>query len=114
MSEPWFSSQWAFLPGTVLGCLLGLWGTLMGVLGSRGKAKGLIVGGFWVLLGASVVLLIAGLIALITGQPYGVWYGLGLAGLIGVLVLGFNGPMVFRVYRQAELRRMEARDLGQG
>jgi hypothetical protein len=45
------------------------------------------------------------------GQPYGVWYGLGLAGLIGVIVIGANLPVMFMAYRGAERRRVEAQDL---
>jgi hypothetical protein len=47
----------------------------------------------------------------VQGQPYGVWYGLGLPGLIGPLVLG---PLWFimRVrYREAETQRLAAKDL---
>jgi hypothetical protein len=54
------------------------------------------------LFGASLVLLAAGLTALFSGQPYGVWYGLGLGGLIGTVVLGFVLPVVRKGYREAE------------
>lgn len=112
MNEPWFDpSLYAWLPGTLLGCLGGVWGTLAGVFAPQGKAKTLVFGLWSVIFVASVILLGAGLFALIAGQPYGVWYGLGLAGMIGTCVLG---PMFFTVrqrYRQAEARRLEARDL---
>lgn len=110
--EPWFSLHFSWLPGTALGCMAGLLGGLAGWLAPRGKAKNFILGGMWALFIASIVLLTAGITALIMGQPYAVWYGLGLAGVIGTLVLGFNLPTVTKVYRQAELRRMEASDLG--
>lgn len=112
MSDPWFSEYLAWLPGTVLGCMAGLFGGLAGCCAPRGKAKGLVLNGLWVLLIISVILLAAGGAALIVGQPYAVWYGLGLAGMIGTLVIGFNLPMIIRVYRQAEMRKMEAQDLG--
>ena len=50
--------------------------------------------------------------ALIDGQPYGVWYGLGLPGALGLIVLGGLMPGVRRQYRQAEQRRLTATDLG--
>ena len=112
MSEPWFdANQYAWIPGTAIGVLGGLWGALSGMLGSRGKARSLIMGMWSVLIVASVVLLTAGIVALVQGQPYGVWYGLALAGFCGVAVLS---PLVFVVrhaYRQAETQRLQARDL---
>jgi hypothetical protein len=111
MNEPWFSESYAWLPGTVLGCVAGLWGALVGTCAWRGKAKGLITGLYWLLLLGSAAMLVAGLTALIVGQPYGVWYGLGLAGLLGVLVLSFNGIAMFNAYRRAEARQLTAENL---
>jgi hypothetical protein len=102
--------RYAWMPGTILGCTIGIWGALVGVLGPQGLCKGLVMAVHGVLLAISVVLLVAGVIALATGQPYGVWYGLGLGGLIGVIVLGANIPTVRRVYAMAEQRKMAARD----
>ena len=111
MNEPWFDPMWSWLPGTLLGCSAGLFGGLAGWLVPQGKGKTWIVGGLVVLLAASIVMLFAGVIAYVAGQPYAVWYGLGLAGLIGVVVIGVNLPMLLRQYRQAEERRMHAQDL---
>jgi hypothetical protein len=58
------------------------------------------------LFGFSLVLLGGGLAALVSGQPYGVWYGLGMGGLIGTLVLGPILPVVRKRYREAEERRL--------
>jgi bacteriorhodopsin len=111
MNEPWFPEMYAWLPGTLIGVLGGLWGASVGMLAPRGLAKPLVTGFYWVLLSASVVMLIAGIAALVSGQPYGVWYGLGLAGMIGVIVLGANGFTMYAVYRRAEQRKMQARDM---
>jgi hypothetical protein len=62
----------------------------------------------WWLFGLSLVLLAAGVTALVNGQPYGVWYGLGLGGLIGTVVLGPILPDVRKRYQKAEERRMTA------
>lgn len=111
MTEPWFDPmRYSWLPGTFLGVLAGVWGVLVGVLAPQGKARGLIFAFSAVLFTASVSLLVAGIVALLTGQPYGVWYGLGLAGFIGTLVLGFNIPNLRAVYRRAEERKMAAND----
>jgi uncharacterized membrane protein len=111
MAEPWFDpAYYSWIPGTALGCLAGLWGGLVGFLAPKGKAKPFIIGSLVVLLVVSVCLLILGIVALASGQPYGVWYGFGLAGLIGVIVLGANAPTVIMAYRRAEARKISAQD----
>ncbi len=111
MNDPWFDPiRWAWLPGTLLGCLGGLWGALVGTLAPQGKARNLVLGSGMLLWGLSAISLAAGLTALCTGQPYGVWYGLGLAGLLGTLVLGPLLPLVRHHYREAEERRIQAED----
>jgi hypothetical protein len=60
---------------------------------------------------ASVVLLIASVVAFAAGQPYGIWYGLGLPGVLGLFVIGGNIPTLLHRYRLAEDRQMSARDL---
>jgi hypothetical protein len=113
MSEPWYDANyWGWIPGTVFGCLGGLWGALGGTLAPLGKARPLVMGLGWLLLLGSAGLLAAGVAALCDGQPYGIWYGLGLPGLIGVVVIGALFPMARLRYRQAEERRMQAEDLG--
>jgi ABC-type uncharacterized transport system permease subunit len=65
----------------------------------------------WALVAVGVVLLAAGVSALVSGQPYAVWYGLGFPGLlVGGLVGGLMG-VVRQRYREAEGRRIESRDL---
>jgi multidrug transporter EmrE-like cation transporter len=115
MSDPWFNENlYSWIPGTALGILAGLWGCLAGMLVPYGRARSLILGGMWVILFASAVLLSLGLIALLSGQPYDVWYGLGLAGAIGLVVIGVNTPNVYRLYRTAEERKLAAHDLKDG
>jgi uncharacterized membrane protein len=114
MNEPWFDQNaWAWLPGTLFGCLTGLWGALCGILVPQGKAKRFVLGYGLLLVAASVVFLAAGLFALLTRQPYGVWYGLLLPGAQGVLLLiPLFWLVVVKGYRVAEERRMQAEDLG--
>ena len=113
MSEPWFDPRYyAWLPGTLLGVLGGVWGGIGGMCAPRGKAKGLVMGFAWALLAGSIAFLAMGIIAWVSGQPYGIWYGFGLAGVIGVIVIGANMPVMFMAYRKAEERKMGARDLG--
>ncbi len=111
MNTPWFSEMYAWIPGTCVGVLAGIFGALVGSLAPAGKAKFFVFGFYWLLLGASAIMLVAGIIALVIGQPYGVWYGLGLGGLIGTLVLGCNYFTMANVYRRAEQRKLDAQNL---
>jgi hypothetical protein len=114
MSEPWFdANQWAWVPGTALGCLAGLWGALAGVLAPRGKAKGLLWGTYWLLLGAGAVLLVVGLVAVVAGQPYGVWFGLLIAGVLVCVVFAPMAVVLRHTYRAAEERKMRAQEFGE-
>lgn len=112
MAEPWFDAmRYAWIPGTVLGCLGGLWGALAGACAPRGRAKSFVIGLGAALLGSGVLCLILGIVAWFSSQPYGVWYGLGLTGLIVPIVVGVNLPNILRVYRAAEERKLSAGDL---
>ena len=107
MSDPWFNENlYGWIPGAAFGVLAGLWGALAGTMAPRSARRGLVLGFMWTLLVVSAVLLALGLIALLSDQPYGIWYGLSLAGFIGVAVIGANAPIVYRVYRAAEERKL--------
>ncbi len=94
--------------GAGLGVLGGALGAAMGVLAPKGKGKTFILSTMGLLIATSVVLLLTGIIALIIGQPYHVWYGPMLIGFIGSVVLGSLFPVVVIRYRQAEARKMDA------
>lgn len=112
MSAPWFDPMtFGWMPGTTLGVLGGRWGAAVGVLAPQGRAKGLVFAITAALLAASVLMLGLGVLGFFAGQPYGVWYALGLSGLIGLGVIGPNALVVRHRYRQAEERRMHARDV---
>jgi hypothetical protein len=111
MSDPWFDpNMWAWLPGTALGVAGGLWGSLAGALGSKGKARSLIWGGYWLLLGVGVIVLAASVLALIDGQPYGVWYALLLPGALSLLVIAPLGYVVKTAFRRADEMKMRAQE----
>jgi hypothetical protein len=112
MTTPWFDpNAWAWLPGTLFGCLGGLWGACAGCLAPRGRARGFVLGtgALFVVVGA--IFLIAAIVAYRAGQPYGIWYGLGLPGLLGLTLFPMLLPVVMYRYREAEERRMAAKDL---
>ena len=112
MNEPWFDANlYAWIPGTSVGIIGGILGSLAGTLAPRGRAKSLVLGFHLFMIALSLILLIAGVVAFLQGQPYGVWYGLGLPGAIGLIVLGALFPVVSKRYREAETRRLTAHDL---
>ena len=113
MTEPWFDpNRYAWIFGTALGIVGGVLGSLAGTLAPRGKAKPLVMGLYVVSLLACAAMSIAGIVAFLQQQPYGIWYGLGLPGVLGLLILGGLMPVVQQRYREAEQRRLSARDLG--
>ena len=112
MSEPWYdANMWGWLPGTAFGVLGGVWGSLAGIFGPRGKGKAVIWGGYFGLLICGVAMLFAAIYAAANGQPYGVWYGLMLPGVLSILVLGPLGFVAYSAMRKAEMRKMQAQEL---
>jgi biotin transporter BioY len=112
MIEPWFDpNHYAWIPGTAYGLAAGLMAGLGGWLVPRGRARNFILRAWLALWAVAVALLILGIVALANGQPWGVWYGLLLPGAIGTLVVGANSVVILKSYREAEERRLAAKDL---
>jgi uncharacterized membrane protein len=112
MTEPWFNpSTYAWIPGTVLGVVGGIAGTLDGLCASRGKCRTLVMGVHYAALLSCCLLLGAGVVALATGQPYGIWYGLGFPGLLGVVIFGPFTWFLRRLYTEAEMHKSMGEDL---
>ncbi|MCD4820310.1 MAG: hypothetical protein K8S23_16655 [Candidatus Cloacimonetes bacterium] len=112
MNNAWFNPMlYGWIPGTFIGVMGGVEGVLIGILASKGKAKKFIFTFHFSLIGISLLLLISGIIALISKQPYGVWYGLSLAGMIGTIVLGSLTPVVLRRFKEAEMRKTMSQDI---
>lgn len=106
----WFSSRRAGLMGGIGGGLLGLWGALIGVLASRGKARAFVLGSANVLLVIGIASLVGGIVALASSQPYVVYYPLLLIGIILVFVISkLRGTLAAR-YEEIELKRMQSMD----
>ncbi len=112
MSEPWFDPNlYSWIGGTAIGVAGGVLGTMIGILAPRGKCKRLVLGLHLGLIVVSLGFLVAGIVALAAKQPYGVWYGLLLPGVIGTFVFGSLLPTIRLRYRQAEMRKSMAADL---
>lgn len=106
----WFSARSAGLIGGIGGGFLGLWGALIGVLSSRGKARGFVLGSANALLIIGIACIIAGVIALVNTQPYAVYYPLLLIGIIVIAVIGKLRGTLSAQYEQHELKRMRSLD----
>lgn len=96
--------------GGILGTTLGLCGAVIGILGSRPRRRRVVISLMSAMLVMCGLLLVVGLLALLMGQPYAVWYPLTLSGAIGVAVMGGLLPVIKRSLAEEELRRMTALD----
>jgi hypothetical protein len=113
MSQPWcdpntFGMMYGAIGGGVGGTLGGLLGAAAGYLAPRGKGRGFVLGAMGLFVALGVVQLVLGIIAVSTGQPYGIWYPMLLCGFIMSVVIGCLIPVVRSRYSQAERRRLDA------
>ena len=113
--DPWWTGQQAAWFGGVGGSAIGVLGAVLGTVGGicapRGKCKALVFSLIAFPLVVGPVLLAAGIVAIVGGQPYHVWYPLVLSGGIMTFVFGFLLPVFMARYRQADMRRLEAEEL---
>lgn len=111
----WWTPSEAGWIGGGLGGLIGILGACFGVaaglLVNRGKGKPIVLGLMSLMLIVGLASAIAGITAVLSGQPYHVCYPLLLIGGIGTLVAGINAPVILIRYRQAEARKLEAQQL---
>src|SRR5215207_680727 len=89
--------------GAAVGVLGGCLGAAAGYLAPKGRAKTFILSAFAVMIAVGVLTLIAGVVALSSGQPRHVWYPLVLIGGIVCIVVPIQFPVLRARYRQAEL-----------
>lgn len=107
----WWGPRTGGLVGGLVGSLLGCVGAVIGVLAGRGKGRAVVLGlakGMLVFGAASLVL---GVVALLRGQPYEVYYPLLLCGVLDVVLPAVLIPVLRRRYAELELRKMAAQDL---
>ena len=116
MNEPWISNPGMVggILGSIIGILGGVIGTLGGVFVPRGKAKKLTLGVNIFAFVLSFISLVVGIIAYLSGQPYGVWYGFGFCGLLGTVMFGCGFLVILKRARDAELRKLMSEDLTLG
>jgi hypothetical protein len=91
MTEPWFEPSsfgawWGAIVGGGGGSLVGLLGSLTGWLLPRGIGRRWFLAGFAIFALLGLVSLIVGLVALFTGQAYGIWYAFLLTGVLFMVI----------------------------
>lgn len=115
--DPWFTEQTAGLVGGLLGGLYGglmiggIGGGVCSVLAGKGKGKAFVMPYTISMALLGVAMLSVGLFALVSGQPYAVWYPFVLIGALGT---GLGGMLVFmcrRSYLTADTRKLDAQSL---
>jgi len=110
VAAPWWGTRGGGVVGAAVGLMCGVYGGVMGILASWARGRRLsipfMVGGLVV----CGLMLIAGLVAWGSGQPYAVWYPLLLSGTISGTVTGILLPVLKRRLEEDELRQMTALD----
>lgn len=106
----WWSDRAGRLAGAVFGGVIGCIGGVVGWLGAKGKARALVLGTIKGLIAFGSVAAIGGIAALVTQQPYGVWYPLVLIGALSVIIFPLCLRRCSERYREIELRRIISMD----
>ena len=118
MITPWWTESTAAWIGSSMGGVGGLVGSTLGIIyGVFPGRPGFSAFGRRLALGTAVFsagVLIAGGFALASGQPYAVWYPLVLSGgVVSGLMFG-SIPLLRRMERKNEQRRLGAEELRRG
>ena len=111
LADAWWTGETAGWIGAIGGTALGLIGGAigcMGVLVHRGKAKRIVMGLMCSVAIVCLGILTLGIVALVMGQPYAVWYPCLLMGFLGTCIPAVLIPVILARYRQAEQRLLEA------
>ncbi|GMV72173.1 MAG: hypothetical protein DYG93_08690 [Leptolyngbya sp. PLA2] len=116
--EPWVPLDKAWMLGAFIGggggTAIGLLGATAGVLAPRGIGRRAVLGSMLAFALIGLGLVVAGVVGLIVGQPFHVWFWLLQPGVIFAFVTGPLIPVVARRYAQAEQRRLDAEALRRG
>jgi len=106
----WWSHRQAGWVGGAMGGVFGVIGCVIGLLAWRRADRRIVFGTLAAWIGLSAIGLVAGLVALVIGQPYAVYYPLLLLGGIGTGVPAWYWFVYSKRYEADELRRVSALD----
>jgi len=109
--EIWFSESTANIIFPIIGgglsILFGLYGTFGGIFAPKGKFKRLILSAAIAFIAIGAIMLITGLFALISKQPYHVWYPFILTGGIILPILVPNYFILKKRFSKIEVGKAE-------
>jgi len=108
----WWSMRTSGLVGGIAGAVLGILGAMIGILSGMGQARTTVIGIGWSVLVFGLICLGVGIVALVTTQPYYIYFPLLLTGIVCSGTTGLILPTIKRRYADAELHRMSAMDTG--
>jgi hypothetical protein len=109
----WLSPQMGVLIGVVggiCGAGIGCFGALIGCLVGLGKARRFVLAMVKIFIGLGILLMIAGIFAAATQQPWPVWYSMLLMGVVLTILFSVNLYPIKRRYEELEIRRMTSMD----
>ena len=109
-SAPWWSDQTGGMIGGLMGTTFGCLGGLLGFLASRGRARGFVLHTIELFIVVGIGSGLAGLFAIWSQQPFGVWSVLLILSVVLVVVSPAALSRYRRIYEDKELRRMIAAD----
>ncbi len=109
-SAGWLAPRGVARLGAAVGTLLGVMGALVGVLAGMARARALVVGLLWSMLGIGLASLAGGAGAVVSRQPEALVTLLVLVGAVATAVPAALLGKVKRQYEEHELRRMQALD----
>jgi hypothetical protein len=106
----WWSNRAAGWIGGIGGSVLGCLGSILAVLAAKGRCRGLVIWTLFALIGIGILVAVAGVAAVVIGQPYTVWFPLVLIGVLLLTILPFRLRQYQRGYEDLEMRRMASMD----
>jgi hypothetical protein len=93
----WWTPEQAGKIGGIGGSVIGCFGALLGLLASKGKARTFVLTTMKIFIALGILLTIAGFAAVVSSQPYAVWYALLLPGVILTLVFSLTPALTMRI-----------------
>ncbi len=109
-SGAWWTERQAGLVGGLAGGLMGCLCGTIGLLATRGKARGFVRGAVLVMIVSGAFCLMLGTAAVVLRQPHEVYYILFLGAFLLTTIPAVCWRRMRQQYEEAELRRMRAED----
>ena len=110
-TEAWWSNGAGGWIGGITGSIIGVIGALIGTLAGFRKARGLVLSLLTMLFVFGLACVVLGLVAVISSQPYAVYYPFLLIGILCTILPLTIRRDIRKRYEDKELRKMKAMDI---